>query len=252
MINCSPVTNPSQWVGHLNRSVDAEVFLYCLPYSGAGASVFRHWSKTLPSAVALCAVRLPGREQRIAEPHDIDPEQIASVIAATADRPYALYGHSLGARVGFEVLKALRRHGAPLPIRFYPAAARPPDVIDPLAAEAVDLPDDQFLALLTERLSAPTDLRDEPELRDLMLPVLRADLGWIHRHRYCPEPPLPVPIVALAGEEDREYGPDEMLGWARHTSSTFQVRTISGDHFFVGTAEGLTALLADELVGEIR
>jgi len=252
MISPSPLTNPALWVGHSSWAVDVEVLLYCLPYSGAGAGVFQHWSRTLPPTVALVAIRLPGREQRIAEPHDIDPEQIASVIAATANRPYALYGHSLGARVGFEVLRQLRTRGAPLPVRFYPAAARPPDVIDPLAAEVADLPDDQFLALLTERLSAPAELRDEPELRDLMLPILRADLEWIRRYRYCPEPPLPVPIVALAGEDDRECGLDEMLGWARHTSSTCQMRTIPGDHFFLRTAEGMPAMLADELLGEVR
>lgn len=193
-------------------------------------------------------MHLPGREDRIAEPHSLSPHAIARAIAAKTDRPYAIYGHSLGARLGFEVIHAARQLGAPPPTRFYAAAARPPDVSDPLAP-SVERPDGEFLTILIDRISAPTELRDEPELRELLLPVLRGDFGWIHSRRYMPEPALDVPLVALAGADDPVSGPLDMLGWSRHTAASFRLHTLPGDHFFLRTAaDDIARLIAEDLI----
>jgi surfactin synthase thioesterase subunit len=237
----------SQWFGRANDRPDTRLILFCLPYSGGGASIFRSWPRALPGAVDVVAVRLPGREGRIAEPHSLSPAVIARAMAARTDRPYAIYGHSLGARLGFEVIRELRRIGAAQPVLFYAAASRPPDVRDPLAYSA-ELPDDEFLSLLIDRISAPTELRDEPELRELLLPVLRADFEWINGYQYRPEPALDVPVVAVAGTADPVSGPLSMLGWSRHTSAAFRLHTLAGGHFFLRTAaDQLLSLLADDL-----
>jgi surfactin synthase thioesterase subunit/phosphopantetheinyl transferase len=221
--------------------------LFCLPYAGGGASAYWSWRHAFGDSVDVQPVQLPGREGRIAERLELSPAAIAAELAARAAPPYALYGHSMGARLAFEVARELRRRGQPLPERIYVGAAHPPHVPPPLA-KAADLPDDAFIDVLITRAGAPTELRDEPELRELMLPVLRADFGWLKRYRYLADPPLPVPIVAFAGAHDPEVAPRDMLGWARHTAAGFRLHTLVGGHFFLrDAAEQLARLLTADL-----
>ncbi|WP_449060314.1 thioesterase II family protein, partial [Planomonospora algeriensis] len=222
--------------------------LLCLPYAGGAAGAY-HGLKGVSGAVEVVAVQLPGRENRIAEPPGFSVPRITDEIAPHTGRPYALYGHSMGARIAFEVVRELRRRGLPPPLRLYAGAAHPPDRRVPLAA-AADLPDEAFVDQLLRRADAPQELRDVPELRELLLPVLRADFTWIKRYRYAPEPPLDVPVVAFAGLDDAEVPPDDMLGWARHTRAGFALRTLPGGHLFLrdGAAE-LARLIAEDLAG---
>jgi surfactin synthase thioesterase subunit/phosphopantetheinyl transferase len=226
--------------------------LFCLPYAGGGASGFRGWQEGFPAAVDVQPVHLPGRERRIAEPLRLAPEEIARQLAARARRPYAIYGHSLGARLGFEVVRWLRRQGARLPLRLYAGACRAPHLADPLVRLA-DLPEDQFIRDLIALGGTPTDLRDQPELRELLLPVLRADFQWLKAQRYRPEAPLAIPLLAVAGAADRETSPLEMLGWSRHTTAWFRLHTLPGDHFFLRDAgPRLADLLAADLMAAAR
>ncbi|GGK81465.1 hypothetical protein Ppa06_48640 [Planomonospora parontospora subsp. parontospora] len=222
--------------------------LLCLPYAGGAAGAY-HGLRGACGAVEVVAVQLPGRENRIAEPPEFSVPRLTDEIASHTARPYALYGHSMGARIAFEVARELRRRGLPPPLRLYAGAAHPPDRRVPLAATA-DLPDEAFIDQLVRRAGAPEELRDVPELRELLLPVLRADFTWIKRYRYAPEPPLDVPVVAFAGLGDAEVPPGDMLGWARHTRAGFALRTLRGGHLFVrdGSAE-LARLITADLAG---
>lgn len=223
--------------------------LFCLPYGGGGTSVYRSWRGRLSPAIAVAPASMPGRDERIDEPLSISPPQIAAAIAEQADRPYAIYGHSLGARVAFEVIRELIRIGAPLPVAFYPAAALPPDVVSPIA-RAVLLPDDEFLATLTSQLGTAAELASSAELRATFLPLLRHDFRWIYERRYQQGPPLPVPIMALAGEQDRTATAAAMLGWQRMTSAGFGLRTLPGGHLFLLDERArLCGVLAGDLLG---
>lgn len=242
-------TDFTAWFRNFTSHRESNYLIFCLPHSGAGSSVFQSWGQALPPGLEIAAVRLPGREQRHGEPPDLHPEEIAAAIAARTDRPYVIFGHSMGARLGFEVIRVLRRLGAPPPLCFYPAAARPPDVEDPIARVA-EYDDDRCVSALIELLDAPVLLRDEPELRELYLPILRSDLRWLREFGYQPQPPLDVPIVAMAGEADSQNGPDTMLGWSRHTSATFRLHTLPGGHFFPQVAAAqVIGLIADHLAG---
>jgi len=230
---------------------DAAATLFCLPYAGGGAGAFRAWRQAFPSMVDLQPIQLPGRENRITEPLCIDPEAVAGAIAARADRPYAIYGHSMGARLGFEVIRSLRRRGARLPVRFYVAASRPPDLDEPIVRMA-DLPDDDFVRGLENLGGTPTGALDFPELRELLLPVLRADFKWIDGYRYEPGAPLDVPIVGFAGLSDASVPPELMGGWDNHTSGGFQLHTAPGDHFFLhSSAAQVTRIILLDLLEAI-
>ena len=237
----------ARWFGWARRQPDSACVLFCLPYSGGGASMYYGWQRLLGPRVEVAPIHLPGREDRDDEPLSHPAGVIAAAVAGRADRPYAIYGHSMGAWLGFEVIRALRRQGARLPFRFYPAACLPPDVAWPFA-RCVDLPDDDFLSVLVERLNAPAEVWTMPELRELVLPVLRADFAWTAGYQYQAEPPLAVPLVGLAGAADAEAGPSSMAGWSRHTSSSFRLHTLPGDHFFLrSAAAAVTSLLSTDL-----
>ncbi|SDH69796.1 thioesterase domain-containing protein [Nonomuraea jiangxiensis] len=223
--------------------------LFCLPYAGGGASAYAGLLRELAD-LTVVPIQLPGRENRIAEPPAFTIDEIADEVAPATDEPYALYGHSMGARLAFEVVRELRRRGLRQPSRLYVGGAHAPDRRVPLAA-AVDLPEDAFIDQLVRRSGALPELKHMPELRELMMPVLRSDFVWIRNYAFAPEPPIDSPIVAFTGLEDGEVGAADMLGWARHTTGGFRLRTLRGGHLFVKDRPAeLAALIAADLAAE--
>lgn len=225
-------TSLSRWFSDPSPRPRARRQLFCLPYAGAGASAFVGWAAAAGPDLEVLPVVLPGRESRYAEPFDVDIAGLASAIAARADRPYTIYGHSMGGRVGFEVVRELRRRGERQPLRLCLGGCRPPDILEPLA-ELSWVSDEEVLGRLAELGGLPEEILAEPELCELILPVLRADFTWLDTYEYEPGPPLEVPIVAFAGAEDRSVTPDDMRGWARHTTAGFDLRIQPGGHFFL-------------------
>jgi len=242
-----------RWFRCLQRRPLASTQLFCLPSAGAGASAFRGWPAAFGDGVEVQAVQLPGRENRFTDPIVIDPAEIAARIAARADRPFAIFGHSFGGRLAFEVARALRLAGAGQPCRLYPSASRPPHVTrtdGPL--DGVSGADH---AVLTARLAGcggmPAAVLAEPELLELVLPALRADLGWLDRYRYVEGPPLEVPIVAFAGRDDPVVAAALMRGWAEHTGGPFALHVLPGGHFFLhDRLAALASLIEQDLAAE--
>lgn len=212
----------------------AAVKLFCLPHAGAGASAYARWPAAFGPSVEVHAIRLPGREDRIRETPTIDPDALAATLAASAAGPYALFGHSMGARLAFEVVRRLRAAGAPLPEVLYVSGCRAPDVagggvLDGLSRAG----DDEFIARLRACGGLPAAVAGEPELLELLLPTLRADFTWLDDYTYLEAEPLPVPIVAFAGDRDRAAPAEEMRGWRRQTRAGFALHLLPGGHFFL-------------------
>lgn len=228
-----PLNDP--WFSCPEPRPGADVRLFCLPYAGGSASVFRAWPKAFGPRVEVVAVQLPGREQRIRERPAVEPEQVASAIARATDRPYAIFGHSMGGRLGFEVIRILRAGGRPLPVRFYPSGANPPHggpSTGPLTGlSTVD--DEEFGARLVAAGGVPAEVVAEQELFALFLPVLRVDFAWVDGYTYTEGPPLPVPITAFAGEADPVARASRVPGWREHTTESFTQHTLPGGHFFL-------------------
>ncbi|WP_229402071.1 thioesterase domain-containing protein [Micromonospora okii] len=221
------------WFVSAGSRPTAPVRLFCLPYAGGGASTFRGWQEALGDDVEVLPVQLPGRENRIGEDPRFTVAEVTAAVAGRADRPYVLYGHSMGGRVAFEVVRELRRTGGPLPLRLYVGGARAPHVDDASLFDGLsEADDDELLRRLGDGGGLPAGVLEHPELVELLLPLLRADFGRVDGYRYVPGEPLPVPIVAFHGRTDRAVSRAQSAAWERHTAAGFTLHEIDGGHFF--------------------
>lgn len=222
------------------RPVDSGVRMFCFPYAGGGASMFRSWaeSKALRD-VEVCAVQLPGREARIAEAPIGDLSRLmcllCDVLEPWLDRPFLLFGHSVGALVSFELARELRRRGGIEPRHLFVSACPAPHLRN--SERMCDLPDNDFLDRLYRFNGTPPDVLNHPELMQLMLPTLRADFALRDRYVYRDEPPLNCSITAFGGMNDQHVSGADLRAWRRHTRERFQLWLFQGDHFFLKSAQ---------------
>ncbi|MEU8312740.1 thioesterase domain-containing protein [Micromonospora sp. NPDC048887] len=222
------------WFVSAGSRPEAPVRLFCLPYAGAGASAFRRWADEFGAGVDVVPVQLPGRENRITEDPRFHVADVADAIASRADRPYAIYGHSMGGRLGFDVVRELRRTGRPLPLRLYVGGARAPHIDGPGPFDGLSrASDEELLRRLGDGGGLPAELLDHPELVELLLPLLRADFDRVDSYRHVPGEPLPVPIVVFAGRTDRAVSREQSAAWADHTAAGFALHELDGGHFFL-------------------
>lgn len=212
------------------------VSLFCLPFAGGSAAVFRRWPALLAPAVGVLPVQLPGRGTRLGEsPRTrlIDlARELAEAIAPRLGDRYALFGYSLGALVAFELARELRRRGAPPPSHVFACARRAPSLRQD-EAPVHSLPEVAFVEQVRRRYDAiPAEVAGEPELMRLLLPALRADFEMLETYEYTSEEPLDCPITAMGGIDDARASGDELEAWGRETRSHFTVRRFAGGHFF--------------------
>jgi medium-chain acyl-[acyl-carrier-protein] hydrolase len=225
------------FAGRFDPAVRAR--LVCFPFAGSGASTYRPWCGAFGSSVNVCAVQLPGREDRLADaPYvHVTPlvDALTDVLEPVLAAPYALFGHSMGALIAFELTRRLQRLGRPLPRRLFLSGHRSPDR-QPSAAPIHALPDREFLDALRRFGGTPDVLLNDPEFVSLALPVLRADFTLCETYSFSPGPALDVPVTVLAATRDRHVPAGELEGWGRHSSRETRVRMFEGDHFFVQAA----------------
>lgn len=221
------------WLRIPDPRAGAPFRLFCFPFGGAGASAFRSWPKGLPAEVELCAVQLPGREDRLREPLSTDLNELVQTLLAVLgeelDRPYAFYGHSMGALIGFELARELRRRGWRQPLGLFvssrPAPQLPPSTLhklsDPELAEVVRSVD-----------GTPQAVLHNPKWLKLFLRILRADILMCETHPYVEEEPLDLPIHVYSGREDPVVPVEAAKAWRAQTRSRFALELFSGGHFF--------------------
>jgi medium-chain acyl-[acyl-carrier-protein] hydrolase len=242
---------PSRWIQRPVPRPGAVLRLLCIPHAGGGASAFRGWAEALPAQVEVCPVQLPGRENRMGEPAIDRMEPLVDALAEQVrdgGLPFAIYGHSNGALIGFELARRLRREGGHGPVHLFASGRRAPDLPNPLP-DMHHLGDDDFMRSLASLGGTPREVAEHPELMRVLLPLLRADVALNETYRFGDEAPLECGITAYGGLEDPKAGRAEMEAWRRHTSGPFALRTFPGDHFFAfGASRGLVlATLADDL-----
>jgi medium-chain acyl-[acyl-carrier-protein] hydrolase len=241
-----------RWILTPRSAVPPACRLFCIPHAGGGAAQFINWSRNLPPQIQVYGVQPPGRENRFQE----SPlRRLDALVTATAaalshwlDLPYALFGYSLGGLIAFELAHRLALLKAPPPKVLFVAACRPPHAIHPM--ERISQLDDYLLTkTLHQRYgNMPPELGDYPELRQLYLPTLRADLEMMETYVYREYKPLNCSILALSGVEDVTVSHHQLVEWSRYTRAPCHPRIFPGGHFFLKSYFHLISpLLTQEL-----
>lgn len=222
--------------------------LVCLPFAGAGASFYQPWARLAGADFDVLPVQLPGRERRIDdEPHRDVSSAVAEVLAGLrdVDGPLAVFGHSLGAVLGYELAHRLVAAGRP-PVRLF--ASGSPEPARQRTERATGLPDAEFLATVSDFAGYTGEALADPEMLELVLPTLRADIEMHENYVPTTDEPLDVPITAVRGSADTLVSADAVLGWAKVTSRQFDAVELPGGHMYLTeSAERLVRLLADTL-----
>jgi medium-chain acyl-[acyl-carrier-protein] hydrolase len=239
------------WLVVPRENPSARLRLFCFPYAGGTAMTYRRWPESLPGGVEVCAVQLPGRADRLREKPfcSLLPlvRAVAHAIAPRLDKPFALFGHSMGAMVAFELARHLRGEWGLLPAHLFVSGRRAPQ-LDRSERVTYNLSEPEFIESLRDLNGTPPEVLEHRELMQLMSPLLRADFAVCQTYDYLHEPPLACPITAFGGLSDREVSRQQLEAWREQTSASWVLRMLPGDHFFLDSAQGtLLSLLSHEL-----
>ncbi len=235
---------------------ESQVRIYCFPFAGAGVSAFRGWFDAFDEGVEVCCIRPPGRETRHREASISNVVDLAQGIAGEMmgglDRPYLLYGHSLGSLVAFETARLLRSWGAPLPEYLLVGASRSPQL--PRIHPPIDrhLSDEEFFREVHRRYdSVPRQILDDAEIRELVAPGLRADIHAFETYCYRESTPIESPICAFGGTMDPFVSPQALDAWRAHTAGAFTLEMVPGGHLFLQTAQVHMVSSIARLIGRV-
>ncbi len=230
------------WVSWRSPNPQASLRLFCFPYAGGAALTFRTWHNSLPIAIEICPVELPGRGNRITSVPftrlQLLVQAIAIAILPYLDKTFAFFGHSMGGLVSFELARLLRKNYGKSPVHLFVSGYRAPQVDDP-DPPIHALPEPEFLEELRRLNGTPEVVLENTELMQMLLPALRADFAVIETYAYTPEPPLDCPITAFGGLQDQEVSCDDLKAWIEQTNAAFSLHTLPGDHFFLQSAQPL-------------
>jgi len=213
---------------------DVRARIVCIPPAGGGASFFHPWAADLPPGLELWAVQLPGREDRLEDPPLTDlllaARRVAAALQWLVDRPYVVFGHSMGALVGYEAARILAAQRIPGPLHLFASGCTPPDRHvrnDQPLGSAQQVVDE------LRRIGFSSDALDDPETRAVVIPAIQHDLLMFSSYTHRPGPELTCPITALVGGEDPHVSAEDSDGWSRHTTASVSTGVLPGDHYYL-------------------
>lgn len=241
----------SPWIRRFHPAPDAGALLVCLPHAGGSAPFFFPVSRALSPSVDVLAVQYPGRQDRRGERCVDDLGELADLVTRelrpALDRPVALFGHSMGATLAFEVARRLEAEGT-VPLALFASGRRAPSRH---REERVHLTDDAGLVADLKRLSG-TDAQvlGDDEMLQAILPAVRSDYKAAETYRYRPGPRLSCPVVALTGDADPHVTMAEAEAWGEHTDAGFTLRVFPGGHFYLSShAAAVMREITDHISG---
>ncbi|MBN3911309.1 MAG: thioesterase [Nostoc sp. NMS1] len=241
----------NSWVICPQPNPQANLRLFCFPYAGGSAAIFRTWPNNLPSNVEVCAVEYPGRGRQIKSSPltRLEPlvEAIAPVLMPYLDKPFAFFGHSMGGLVSFELTRLLRSQYNLAPFHLFFSARRAPQ-LPPIKPPLHILSDHDLQDELRSLNGTPKAVLESEELMQIFLPILRADFAVLETYIYTPKQPLESPITIFGGLQDQDVSHEALQAWREQTIAAFSLHEFNGDHFFIHShQELLFKLISQEL-----
>lgn len=247
------------WFNLMHRAkTNPGLHVFAFPYAGGNINSLRPLSAQIDPNINLHIASLPGRGPRFTEtPCSVINELVesmASSIEKTKPRRFVLYGHSMGGIMAFEVARKLRQRASLRPEAFVVSGVRAPHLFGKSEDKHKHhLPREDFIDYIKELDGTPAEILEHPELMELMLPSLRADIKICDTYTYHEESPLSMPIHALFGSDDHDVGKNGMLAWNEHTGAPFTFTEFSGDHFFLNDHwEGIADILNRVTHGHVK
>lgn len=219
---------------HYGKPGNTRIRLLCFHYAGGTAAMYRDWPDRLPPDVATVAVQLPGRDTRLDEPPHVHMEplvaELLDVLDPVLDEPFAFYGHSMGARVALALAHALRAGSRPGPRALFAASSTAPAL--GTRVRGWDESDEDLISYLRELGGTPPIVFERPDLLELFLPTLRADLTVVATSGGPARPALDVALRVFTGRDDQEASPERMAAWREETTGPYALDVVPGGHFF--------------------
>lgn len=224
-------------------NANARLNLICFPYAGGGAQIFNSWHTGLvTSEIQVCAVQYPGRGSRVREQAFTDCQALVDAfmphLLPLLNKPFALFGHSMGAIIAFEVARLLQEQYGLRAERLFVSGRRAAQI--PMTERPTyNLPDKEFTEELRRLNGTPHEVLDHPELMQLMIGIIRADFTLTQTYKYLPGPKLNCPLSVFGGLRDTDVAREQLEAWCELTSNGCSLRMFEGDHFFIQTNQAL-------------
>jgi medium-chain acyl-[acyl-carrier-protein] hydrolase len=230
------------WLPYSKPEQDTLLRMFCFPYAGANAGIYRSWQEHLPPWIEVCPVELPGRGSRINEPLVTDfstlLKDVYKGIQPYLDMKFALFGHSMGALIAYALAHLLRTSLQPGPSFLFVSGQKAP-ALSPGPAFLHRLHDSALIEELKRLNGTPEKILANENLMQVMLPILRADFAITETYHHLPSPALESKIIAFGGLEDIEVTRNELELWQAHTSLPVEAHMLPGDHFFIHDSQQL-------------
>ncbi|GAA3537688.1 alpha/beta fold hydrolase [Amycolatopsis ultiminotia] len=224
-----------KWVRRFRPAPDARARLVCLPHAGGAAGFFLPVAKALAPEIEVLAIQYPGRQDRRHEP-PVDSigslaEQIVAVLGQFADRPLAVFGHSMGALIGYEMVLRMAETGPISPMHLFASGRRAPSRYRD--EDVRDASDERLVSELHALGGSDPAALTDPEVLAMVLPAIRADYRAVETYRHAPGRTVDCPITVFTGDADPRVSVEEAGAWAEHTTGTADLQVLPGGHFFL-------------------
>jgi len=242
------------WLKGLDMDKSTKLRIFCFPYAGAGAAAFRQWQDHFADNINVCALQMPGREDRVGEaPYTLLSDlvcDIADVICPLLGTPFVFFGHCNGALISFELARELSRRDLSMPEHMFVSGFRAPDLVNPNPLvhqmEANDL-----ICELKRYEGLPTEVLYDEHIMSSLIPTLRADFSLQESYQYRDQQKLNCPMTIFGGLHDNVVARKQLMGWRSITQQQSSIRIFTGGHMFINTQRQILLQAIDNELSQI-